>query len=205
MSPSLESFNFLKCAELCSQVYKEGSNWIYEYKSEQKILYIAIRGTSSIGDWKKNLSFLFKHEDTHDGFKRNAWSIAIDILLSGVMKEIQKDCQIILAGHSLGGATAVVLLDLLQNYYKNIAVVTFGAPRPGGRMLRKRLSAQVHYRFVYGSDIVPFTPPVAHGYVHTHPSIILSDLESKAFDFVDDHFMDRYMRALQMHLGNILA
>ena len=52
-----------------------------------------------------------------------------------------------------------MLIFLWESGNKNIALVTAGAPRPGGRRLRRRLEGLEQYRFVHGNDIVPKTPP----------------------------------------------
>lgn len=65
-----------------------------------------------------------------------------------------------LAGHSLGGATATIVADLMLKSTPNLALVTIGSPRPGGRGLKERLKDIEHLRFVYGDDIVPNTPPI---------------------------------------------
>ena len=205
MRRELSGDQLVQCALLCSAVYNESDEWLSYVSSADKLIYIAVKGTEDIGDWKTNLSFLFKHEDTNDGFKRNAWIVIVKILLSGIMNDVPKDYGIVLTGHSLGGATAVVLLDLLQNYYSDLVVVTFGAPKPGGRMLRNRLSKWSHYRFIYGTDIVPRVPPYANGYVHAHTAIYLGDLEEGASDMVGDHKMNRYIVALKRYLISRLA
>ena len=186
----------LKCAQMSKDVYSCDGEWVSCLDHDAKTFFLAIQGTNEVGDWKTNLSFLFKSEDTHDGFKRNAWKIAVDVLLSGCLRDIENDYRIVLTGHSLGGATAIVLLDLLQNYYTRLALVTFGAPRPGGRLLRKRVCSYPHYRFVHGSDIVPLTPPATGGYVHTHQPIILGRMSEGAWDPIKDHAVDLYIRAL---------
>ena len=69
-------------------------------------------------------------------------------------------------------------------YNDNIAIVTAGSPRPGGRKLRARLKDVEHLRFVHGNDIVPLTPPFLAGFVHTHPVIHLEDENDTMFDGV---------------------
>ena len=197
MRRTLSGRQLIQCASLCHSVYGESDDWLWHLSHEDKLFYIALKGTDDLGDWKTNLSFLFKHEDTHDGFKRNAWAIIVNILLSGIMNVVDKDYGIVLTGHSLGGATAIVLADLLQNHYSDLVLATFGAPRPGGRRLRNRLLGMNHYRFVYGSDLVPSAPPYTNGYVHTHPAIHLDDLEVGFCDIIHDHRMSGYILALE--------
>ena len=104
--------------------------------------------------------------------------------------------KLIIAGHSLGGATATLIADLLwESGNVNIGLVTAGSPRPGGRRLKRRIKDLEHYRFVHGNDIVPATPPWLAGYVHTHPVIKLEDANDTRFDGVADHNMGDYYDA----------
>jgi len=187
-----------RCARMCAEVYSKSDDWMVE--EDENTLYIAIEGTDTPGDWVTNIAFLFRSDDTHRGFKRNAWRVFHEMFASGVFQNMPKDKQVVLCGHSLGGATATVLMDFLCNIYFNTALVTFGSPRPGGRSLRKRLAPQTHYRYVHGSDVVPKTPPYATGYVHTHERIHLPDTDAKMFDGVEDHSMANYISALATHL-----
>lgn len=187
-----------KCARMCAEVYSKLEDWTVE--EDDNILYIAIEGTDTAGDWITNISFMFRSDDTHRGFKRNAWRVFHEMFAAGVFFNMPKDKEVVLCGHSLGGATATVLLDFLCNIYPNISLVTFGSPRPGGRALKKRLAPRTHYRFVHGSDVVPKTPPFLGGYVHTHERVHLPDTDAKMFDGVEDHSMSNYISALATHL-----
>jgi pimeloyl-ACP methyl ester carboxylesterase len=110
--------------------------------------------------------------------------------------------KLVIAGHSLGGATATLIADLLwESGNKNIALVTAGAPRPGGRALRKRLEGLEILRFVHGNDIVPSTPPYIFGYVHPHSKIQLKDIEDTRLDGVTDHNIGDYVKAAEKHFA----
>ena len=64
---------------------------------------------------------------------------------------------------------------MLSRIHPDALIVTFGAPRPGGRKLRRRLAAREHYRYRHGDDVVPLTPPWLAGYVHTCPKNLSED------------------------------
>ena len=108
---------------------------------------------------------------------------------------LDKKRKLVIAGHSLGGATATLIADLIYPNNQNIALITAGSPRPGGRKLKERLKNVEHLRFVYGDDIVPKTPPWIFGYVHTHQAIELEDADDTRFDGVADHNMGSYVEA----------
>ena len=88
-----------------------------------------------------------------------------------------------------------MIADLIYPNNQNIALLTAGSPRPGGRKLKERLKNVEHLRFVYGDDIVPKTPPWIFGYVHTHQAIELEDADDTRFDGVADHNMGSYVEA----------
>jgi predicted lipase len=90
-----------------------------------------------------------------------------------------------------------VIADIMLPNTPDLAIITIGSPRPGGRKLRKRLTNVEHLRFVHGDDIVPSTPPWLNGYVHTHPMIHLHDEDDKRFDGVEDHNAVYYYNAIE--------
>jgi predicted lipase len=179
---------------MCKDVYAHEKDWLVEEKEDA--VFIAIEGTDCASDWKTNLSFLFRSDDTHDGFKRNAWRVFFEMFEQDVFRGIPKDKAIFVCGHSLGGATATVLGDILDNVFSNVTIVTFGSPRPGGRVLRERLKNTPVFRFVHGSDVVPSTPPWTAGYVHVSEKIHLADTKEELFDGVKDHSMTEYIKAV---------
>ena len=152
---------------------------------------LSIEGTKEKTDWFTNIKFLLKSDSCHRGFKVNAYRSLAKLVCE--YEALDPKRTLVLAGHSLGGATATIIADLILPHNDNIALVTAGSPRPGGRALRKRLENVEHHRFVHGSDIVPLTPPWLFGYVHTHPKIHLDDAISTRFDGVMDHNINDYV------------
>lgn len=67
-------------------------------------------------------------------------------------------CRFMCAGHSLGGALAVVGTHRLENRHHIAACYTFGAPRVGGPKWTDKLKSPV-YRTVNATDGVPLVPP----------------------------------------------
>lgn len=179
---------------MARRVYDLPKDWVV--REDDHTIYIAVEGTDCASDWKTNLAFLFGSRDTHRGFRHNAKRILEELFAAEVFLRVDKSKQLILCGHSLGGATATVLMDLLKDTFFNINLVTFGSPRTGKRSLRKRLEHHTHYRYVHGNDIVPKTPPWLCGYVHTHPKIQLVDDNARILDGVEDHSMQNYEEAL---------
>ena len=198
METKLPKEVILKAVKNCVDVYAHENDFTVD-KSIPGYCILAVEGTSSMDDWVTNLKFLVRKDDTHRGFKANAMSTLAKMVIS--YESLEKERVIVVAGHSLGGATATVLADLLLKSTSELHIVTIGSPRPGGRGLRKRLKDVDHLRFVHGSDIVPKSPPFLTGYVHTHPSIHLEDVNPEFFDRVADHNAADYYTAVEKLLS----
>ena len=194
METKLPKEVILKAVKNCVDVYAHKDEFIVD-KSIPRYCILAIEGTSSMDDWVTNLKFLFRSDDTHRGFKSNAMKTLTSMVLN--YESLEKDRILVLAGHSLGGATATVLADLMLPNTPDLHLITIGSPRPGGRGLRERLKNIEHLRFVHGDDVVPKTPPYLNGYVHTHPEIHLEDEDDKRFDGVEDHNAVYYYKAIE--------
>lgn len=146
-------------------------------------LTIAIRGTNNIGDWRKNFCFWPNHEfclkdgsgsRVHDGFSRSveeSWKEFLEDLQLLIRENRgENEWKLLLTGHSLGGALAVLTAYRLSSFpefnSKIQAVYTYGAPRVGDQIFKDSYKI-THYRFEYGNDPVPALPPSMSGYRHS--------------------------------------
>ena len=189
----------LEALRCCRDVYPNEKDFLVSRKCEGHTI-LAVEGTNETTDWITNLKFLIKRDDCHRGFKNNANRTLAELVVA--YEGLDPKRKLVIAGHSLGGATATLIADLLwESGNKNIALVTAGSPRPCGRRLRRRFKDLEHLRFVHGNDIVPGTPPWLAGYVHTHPRIHLPDAVETRFDGVADHNMGDYYDAAVKFLG----
>ena len=198
METKLPKEVILKAVKNCVDVYAHKDDFTVD-KTIPGYCILTVEGTSSMDDWVTNLKFLIRSDDTHRGFKSNAMRTLTNMVLN--YESLEKDRVLVLSGHSLGGATATVLADLLLPNTPELHLITIGSPRPGGRGLRKRLKDADHLRFVHGSDIVPKSPPFLTGYVHTHPEIHLKDANETRFDRVADHNAADYYTAIEKLLS----
>ena len=194
---ALDKEVILEALRCCRDVYPNEKDFLVSRKIEGHTI-LAVEGTNETTDWVTNLKFLIKRDDCHRGFKNNANRTLAELVVA--YEGLDPSRKLIISGHSLGGATATLIADLLwESGNKNIALVTAGSPRPGGRRLRNRLNGLEHLRFVHGNDIVPDTPPYLAGYVHTHPVIRLKDEKDTRFDGVADHNIGDYVIAAEKH------
>ena len=190
-----EAALLLKCAEMSRDVYSAEHDFLYDASACDGYKILAIEGTQEKTDWITNIKFLFRRNDMHRGFKANAERTLTNMIANGL--DMPHEKRLVITGHSLGGASATCLADILKERYPDLILVTFGSPRPGGKKLKERLSDLTHYRYVHGDDVVPRTPPSFAGFVHTAPEIHLEDEDDRLFDGVDDHMISHYASALK--------
>lgn len=131
---------------------------IFKTISDNKYTYIvAFRGTDDAIDWSSNFSLIktsvknppkslsihwpwytyYKEPRMHSGFVNAYNSLQQNVYdyfqQENINGHLGSDSQIILTGHSLGGALATVcaydIFTFKEKYKVNISVITFGAPR----------------------------------------------------------------------------
>lgn len=129
---------------------------------------LAFRGTQSLQDFAADVrARKCGAPPRHRGFDQ-AWSIIrprVQAWLSG----LPADAGLVLTGHSLGGALAILAALDLAEQRRVRAVVTFGAPRVGGVEFQQQYDArlrQVTWRVEYGRDPIARIPPPEFDYRH---------------------------------------
>ena len=176
----------------------------------EKIALITFRGTEVTEgnfSWKDVFTDLkaypsySKHLNcwTHAGFRKAARSV-----WAYVWKEIRKYKEegyfVILAGHSLGGALAV----LSAAYSKQVGcpvdrLTTFGAPRVGYKGLRGWVKDIPGHRYINGADPVPTIPPATYSgklilwYSHDRDGTQLGDRGIPVLWDWTDHAIEKYI------------
>lgn len=152
---------------------------------------IACAGTEDIADWLTNFAFLFNRDMVHRGFLDNAFR-----MMALVLNKVDVNQSLILTGHSLGGATAVLLGVMLKLWGFNVEqIITFGCPRVGNKQFsdyyRSLSIPTIHY--VCGSDIVPATPPWLLGFRNL-PGLRVVLPSKKMFRIISDHKISSYLK-----------
>lgn len=164
----------------------------------------AFRGSESRMDWWNNIMSVhttdFGQVNVGQGFLTQLSAE------SNPYFEFNSETEIVLTGHSLGGALAQLeakrLID--YGYANNIKrLVTFGSPKVGAKSFQEHLDKYLldkttHY--IFGDDLTPSLPPK---FYRTSESNVI-ELGSKRswlnpnkyIHLFKDHSMDSYMEAL---------
>ncbi len=191
---------------------------------------LAVRGTSNVENIIVNSAFVLVPDkitgiDIHQGFLLSAKDIYQKIL-----PDIKPGYKINAIGHSLGGATALIVAMMLDaKGYDIDEVITFGQPKVTNISGSKKFSHLNIKRLVMPKDIVPLVPPVdpmnlmqLSIFWHQGTEIIIFDnnqyavimgIDSmmRALDFLNDvpgedhinnHFMSSYIKNLKSKLNS---
>jgi triacylglycerol lipase len=162
----------------------------------------------------------------HSGFWEEANKVYPGIL-EAVKAGRKKDEKVYVCGHSLGGAMAVLVAEMLCHDKIPVEELkTFGQPRVGTRKFRRHLEGckiGSYHRYVNNNDIVPRVPPALFGFVHGGKLMYINSYgnirnstiwqrikdgwrgfwaackQYKFFDFVADHGMPHYIQ----HVDNL--
>jgi hypothetical protein len=140
---------------------------------------IWIRGTANLRNALYDLRIGMHHSqklgiNLHHGFEMMAMALYADIL-----PRLRKDFDIVLFGHSLGAAEAVVLGMLLDlDHYRVTMIYASGQPRVTDAAGEKAFDHLPILRIINVDDPVPYLPPRAidsrtDPFVHIGPAVVL--------------------------------
>lgn len=163
-------------------------------------LMVTFRGTQTPGDWLHNLDFVAEpylpvpgRGTVHQGFQLVYYAIRKNLL--DIVNKMGVGCtELVVTGHSLGGALATLAMpDLLnQNFAANISPILYNiaSPRVGHDDFQSYFDSHINvsYRIVNQWDVVPHVPPSLAGYVHVGMQLTIDS--GFSFDVVRNHVLD---------------
>ncbi|AMS16094.1 lipase [Pseudomonas chlororaphis] len=129
-----------------------------------EIILIGVRGTLELSDWWRDadaaqVPFEEGKGKVHHGFY-DAYK-ALKKFIQDYLDQFHIGQKIIICGHSLGGAIALLLAEALRQAPDNdydILLYTYGSPRAADAEFVAAASALPHHRMVNNNDIVPGVP-----------------------------------------------
>lgn len=153
-----------------------------------QVALLVFRGTSNIGQWVRDARLLpVQHPwgHVHLGFRDGL--AQVDQPLRDFAQAAEQAEYLWIAGHSLGGALAVMAAAWFTERGRSPTIYTFGQPRVGLGDFRDRCNAALPgrmWRFVNQSDVVPRLPP---GVLYRHCGVVKrivrpGQLESRSLD-----------------------
>jgi len=147
---------------------------LYGYALSSKSLdvnIIAFTGTFSIDEWESDFDFkqvVLGNGKVHRGFN-SIYTNVKDAIRKFIQKNPKK--MLIVTGHSLGGALAVLGSYDLADLDADVVMYSFASPRVGNNEFVNNFNSKVKHKYrVYNtSDIIPTVPfPVMKGDIYTH-------------------------------------
>lgn len=129
-----------------------------------EVILIAVRGTASPSDGLRDANahqvpFIDGVGKAHEGFYQ-AYRAVRNFVLR-YLDQFHVGQRIVICGHSLGGAIALLLAEGLRRIsdaHYNILLYTYGAPRAADSEFNTGASTLVHHRIVNHNDPVPSVP-----------------------------------------------
>jgi len=199
--------NSIIAADLIASVYAEEHDPIQVGDLEATIVnmdgtwFLAVGGSDETEDWIRNIRTMPWWSSElgcfcHAGFYKSARKAypKVSRILSGARN-------IVVCGHSKGGAEATILAAMLRVVgYRVSELITFGSPRCGFGGLADRLGDVKMIRYVNGGDPVPALPPafpLILRYRHVCEETRLTHPNNPGF--IGDHMLPAYRRALDLH------
>merc|ERR1719330_683534 len=104
-----------------------------------------------------------------------------------VLELVGESGEVLLTGHSLGGANAHITAAYLTDKYPNMkaTMINFGAPRLGNDDFKSwtegSLTNLSAWRYVYRADVVPRLIPTQLGYIHAGHLFAIYRRSSEAY------------------------
>jgi hypothetical protein len=171
--------------------------------AQSKTAFVALRGTLELQEWVADFDAVAEpyrelpgFGDVHKGFQAVYLAVR-DSLRAGLAEACAGCTRLLVTGHSLGGALAVLAApDLLANTPPYLApqLITFGGPRVGLANFTAPFNAKIEdcVRVVNFLDIVPAIPPAPYTHVGTSITVNSGGSISPA----SRHSLDSYSTGL---------
>ena len=151
---------------------------------KNRTIYVVFRGSESKKDFQNDASiqkvpFIKEGEKVHIGFKSSWEPVCEDVYVAiseGSERMVTVD-NLVVCGHSLGGAVATLMAYSIKNrfYGYHVECCTIGSPRVGNKVFKQNFdkSGIDSIRIVHNNDLVTHTPYI--GFLHVNYQLRLDN------------------------------
>jgi len=177
---------------------------IFGYNNDYRCMFVGFRGSSNIQNWISNIqiSQIQPYDNKDIGVDKGFFTLydnlkpSILSILSSMTSKY-KTKQLIITGHSLGGALSTLFaFDLKYNDYDYDIqyVITFGSPRVGNDYFSKYFYSFQLYskRITHYYDIVPHVPEEFLNYEHVYNEVWYNENNSEYKICNDENGEDKH-------------
>lgn len=183
------------------EIFQKNNQLAFLIRNETETI-LAFRGTVNLSGWVLDIDIPLIETKEFPGKVHRGDYHAFQKLWPWIESKVKDEKNLILTGHSFGGALSILISSMLKNPVK---VFTFGSPKVGDKEFTKQYS-QTHHRFVNKTDIVPFLPlPIpflGYGYhhcgkLHYMPSTMCP---FKLIDVIRNHPIEAYIDSIKREI-----
>ena len=130
---------------------------------DDQMILISIRGTESVQDWLRDFDARQIDVAGLNGKAHRGFAVAFEAVkehIENYLRYFYIGQTIMICGHSLGGAIALLLAEWLrkQATSQKVILYTFGAPRAANSGFVESAQGLVHHRLVNHNDPIPAVP-----------------------------------------------